>query len=94
MPIFILSYDLIDENGSSADYQKLYDELDRLSAHRVQASLWLLKLNNTSKEVIDHFMGFADANDKFWVSSISAAGNWFKNANSGTNKWLQENTPI
>ncbi len=93
MAIYILSYDLIDEKGSSVDYQKLYDELNRLKAHRVQDSLWLLNLTNTAKEVLEHFKGFTDSNDKLWVSSVRKGEHWYTNANAGTNKWLEANPP-
>lgn len=93
MAIYLFSYDLIDEKGSSIDYQKLYDELARLKAHRVQESLWLVNLNNTPKEVLEHFKGFTDANDKLWVSSVRKNEHWFTNANAGTNKWIESNPP-
>lgn len=93
MAIYILSYDLINEKGSKVDYQKLYDELERLKAHRVQDSIWLVNLDNTAKEVLEHVKGFIDSNDKLWVSSIRKGEHWYTNANSGTNKWLEENPP-
>lgn len=91
MAIYVFSYDLVNEAGSSVDYQKLYDELKRLNAHRVQESLWLINLSNTPKEVIEHFKGFTDSDDKLWVSTVRKNENWFTNAKSGTNKWLEEN---
>lgn len=93
MAIYTFAYDLVNERGSSSDYQELWDELERLGAHRVQESLWLVNLNNTPKEVIEHFKNFTDENDRLFVSSVRKGENWYTNAKAGTNKWLEANPP-
>ncbi len=93
MAIYTLTYDLINENGSSNDYQELWNELERLNAHRVTESFWLINLGNTPKEVIEHFKSFTDKDDRLWVSSLRKNESWFINAKRGTNKWLKENPP-
>ncbi|MCK7595812.1 hypothetical protein M0G74_00850 [Microbulbifer sp. CAU 1566] len=93
MAIFILGYDLVNENGSSADYQELWDELERLNAHRTQDSLWLVNLDNSPKEVVDHLKSFVDKDDRLWVSVVHRNENWYSNAKGGTNKWLENNPP-
>ena len=51
MAVYLVAYDLIKRK----DYPKLLEELERLKAHKTQYSLWLINLNNTAKEVVEHF---------------------------------------
>jgi CRISPR/Cas system-associated endoribonuclease Cas2 len=91
--IYALAYDLLNEQGSSSGYQRLWDELERLNAHRVQESLWLISLDNTPEEVIEHFKKITDKDDRLWVSSVRTNEYWYRKAKAGTNKWLEENPP-
>lgn len=86
MTIYTMTYDLIKRK----DYPTLLDELRRLGAHRALESFWLINLNNTPKEVLDHFKAFIDSDDKLWVSELTK-NRTFTNANSGTNDWLEKN---
>lgn len=88
MTTFTVSYDLIKRK----DYQTLWDELNRLGAHRTQASYWLVNVNNTAKELHDHLKNFVDGDDKIWVSELTK-NHWFANALGGTNDWLAKNPP-
>ena len=92
MAIYTFSYDLVNENGGY-DYEPLWSELKRLGGHRVQQSSWLLNLNKTPKEVIDHFKALTDSDDRLWVSSVRSKEYWYTNAMSGTNDWLKQNKP-
>lgn len=89
--IFTLTYDLNKEK-TSADYKPLIDELQRLGAHRFQASAWLANLNNTAQEVHDHFKRLMDSNDSLWVSEFTGV-HYYSGARSGTNQWLSANRP-
>ncbi len=91
MTIFTLTYDLNKEE-TSADYKPLIDELKRLKAHKYQYSAWLVNLDNTAKQVHDHFRGFMDNNDALWVSELTKVHH-FSGAKSGTNDWLKSNPP-
>lgn len=88
MTTFVLTYDLIKRK----DYPKLWEELERLSAHRAMDSFWLISLNNKAREVHDHFKQFVDNDDRLWVSEITK-NHWYSNANAGTNAWLKANVP-
>ena len=88
MATFVLTYDLVKRK----DYQTLWDELERLGAHRALDSFWLVDLNNTAKEVHDHFKGFVDDDDRIWVSELTKK-HWYSNAKGGTNQWLKKNPP-
>jgi len=93
MAIYLVAYDLVKESKGTFDYQPLWDELERLGAHRTQYSLWLLNVKNTAKEVLEHFTKFVDKDDRLWVVSVRKAEHWYKNAIGGTNKWLENNPP-
>ena len=88
MTTYVLTYDLIKRKN----YQTLWDELARLGAHRALESFWLINLNNTAKEVVEHFKRFIDGDDRLWVSELTKAYS-FTNAMAGTNAWLAKNPP-
>lgn len=91
MTVYLVIYDLNKEE-SSADYKPLLDELRRLGCHRFQASAWLANLNNTAKEVHDHFKALMDDNDSLWVSALGKVFSYSR-AKTGTTDWLKENPP-
>jgi len=88
MAVYLVAYDLIKRK----DYPKLLEELERLKAHKTQYSLWLINLNNTAKEVVEHFQQFVDSDDRIWVSKLTSS-HYYVNAIGGTNKWLEANPP-
>jgi hypothetical protein len=89
MTVFIITYDL---NRPGQNYPDLMAELKKLEAHRALESFWLINLNNSAKEVVDHFKQFIDNNDAIWVSEL-VKGYHFVNAKSGTKEWLSNNPP-
>ena len=93
MTVYLFAYDLINEQKGTFDYKPLWDELERLGAHRTQYSLWLISVDNTAKELMDHFANFVDKDDRLWVTSVRKGQHWYTNAMSGTNKWLEANPP-
>lgn len=88
MTTFVLTYDLI----KTKDYQKIWDELERLGGHRVLDSFWLLNLKNTAKEAHAHFKQFMDGDDKLWVSEFTTIHH-YDGARPGTNDWIKSNPP-
>ena len=91
MTVYVVFYDLTKEENSAA-YKPLLDELHRLKCHRVQTSAWLANLNNTAKEVHDHFRALINSNDSLWVSALGWRY-YFSHAKSGTNQWIMNNPP-
>lgn len=89
MTTFMVSYDL---KKPGKDYPKLWEELERLKAHRTLESFWLVSASNTAKEVHDHLKGFVDQNDSMWVLELTKSHH-FSNARAGTNDWLKTNPP-
>jgi len=92
MSIYLLAYDLVNK-PTEFDYEPLWAELKRLGAHRTQYSLWLLDLNNTAQEVVEHFQKFVHTNDRLWATKIRRREHHYVNAMAGTNKWLTEHPP-
>lgn len=89
MSTYTVSYDLIKRK----DYQSLWDELNRLGAHRTQASFWLVSVNNTARELHDHLKKFVDGDDRIWVSELTK-NHYYANALAGTNDWISKNSPV
>ncbi|TFL17252.1 hypothetical protein [Jannaschia formosa] len=83
MALFSVTYDLI----AAKDYDALIDRLKELDTVRVQASHWLLSVDNTAKEVKDHLAQYIDDDDKLMVIEFSKKP-VFTKANAGTNAWL------
>ena len=92
MTVYLLTYDLVNETGGY-DYQTLWDELNRLEAQKTQYSVWLVNLNNTPREVHNHFKQFVDSDDRLWVTRLRPNEYTYSNAIKGTNDWLSKNPP-
>ncbi|WCK77576.1 CRISPR-associated protein Cas2 [Agrobacterium fabrum] len=88
MTAYLISYDLIKRK----DYPKLWEELERLGAHRTLESLWLINANVRSQELLDHFLSFIDSDDKIWVTEVTR-NHAYKGAIGGTTDWLKANPP-
>lgn len=85
MALFIINYDL----RNNRDYQKLYDEMDRLDGFKVLESVYLADLSNTATEVRDHLQSFIDGDDGLLVIEFSKKPAAFK-CKPGTKKWLDD----
>jgi CRISPR/Cas system-associated endoribonuclease Cas2 len=88
MTTYILTYDL----NKNKDYEQLWNELERLEAHRALRSFWLLNVDATAPDLRDHFSDFIDDDDFLWVSELTKHRNFTK-AFKGTKQWLSENMP-
>lgn len=88
MTAFLVTYDLNKEKN----YQKLWDELERLGAHRTLLSVWLVSSSKSATDLKTHLQGFMDKDDSIWVLEVTR--NYaFSNAKTGTNAWLKANPP-
>jgi hypothetical protein len=83
MAVFLLTYDLM----KNKDYKRLTDELSRLDARKILLSAWLLDLNNTATEVLEHFTDFIDSDDKLFVAELTKRPKTVR-AFKGTSDWL------
>ncbi len=70
--LYLISYDL---NNPEKTYNRLYDEFDRLDAHPVLDSQWIVNLSGTStRKVLTHFKRFIDSDDMLLVFAIPSPG--------------------
>lgn len=86
MALYAISYQLNDEK----DYQKLWDEFDRLDAHKVMKSFYFLDVSNDStSEVRNHFLEFIDDDDTICVVKMKVRPR-HRMGYEGTNDWIKE----
>ncbi|GHA87215.1 hypothetical protein GCM10009069_08150 [Algimonas arctica] len=86
MAYYAISYQLNKEK----DYQKLWDELKRLNAHKAMNSFWFLDLTTDETSVVrDHFKGFKDDDDAICVVKIESSPKHHM-AFKGTNDWISK----
>jgi CRISPR-associated endonuclease Cas2 len=86
---FLLTYDLIAEKDGY-DYEPLWAELKRLGGVKTQYSVYLIELNNSQQQVVDHFKTFMDGDDYLMVVELTKKPNFTK-AMNGTNAWIAAN---
>ncbi len=67
MKAYLISYDLV---APGRNYQRLFEELNRLGGFRVLQSQWVIRVTNTAAQVRDHLMQFVDANDRVLVNDF------------------------
>jgi hypothetical protein len=48
-------------------------------------------VNNTPKELVDHFKRFVHADDRIMVTRLHGSEYYYVNAIGGTNKWFEQN---
>jgi hypothetical protein len=92
MTVFLLTYDLR-KKATPTQYQRLWDELKRLGAHRILESAWLINLSDSGNAVVRHFRTFIDQNDGIFITIIRKNEHWYIGENTGTNDWLAKNPP-
>lgn len=87
MTIFTISYDL---KRPHKDYKVMWDEMDRLGAQKVLASVYLANLNLTTEQVRDYFQQYIlDDNDMLIVAKTTEFK--YVRAIQGTGNWLASN---
>lgn len=88
MSVYAISYDLV-HYKSEEDYRVLWDELERLKAHRTQLSMWLCDLTNSADEILQHLKKFVHDDDSIWVIRLNIGQFDYKRARPGTVDWLK-----
>lgn len=85
MPYFTVNYQL---NKDGQDYQKLWDEFERLGAQKAQRTVYLVDCNASSAQVLlKHLRDFIDPNDMMLVSEITKKPASFRSY-EGTQAWI------
>lgn len=94
MAIYLLTYDLTKQKPEF-DYEVLWEELERLGAHRTQYSVWLISNTDTARELLNHLKQFVHDDDRLWIVRLTKREGTlqynYRNAMKGTNKWLEDN---
>lgn len=88
MALFAVSYDLVKRK----DYQTLWDEFTRLGGQKVLNSMYLIELDNTAREVVDHFSQYIDEDDRLMAIEFSEKPRFTK-ALAGTGAWITKHFP-
>lgn len=87
MAIFAVTYDL----NNAKNYQKLWDEFERLGGHKAANSFYFVRVNvNTERELLDHLRQYIDGDDTMIVVKFSSRPATFR-AKYGTKEWLDQN---
>jgi hypothetical protein len=74
---FLVTYDLVGTNESSADYELLFGRIKGYSDWgKVQKSVWLISTSQTAAEVRDHLAGSMDSNDRLLVIGVTGTAAW------------------
>jgi hypothetical protein len=74
---FLVTYDLVGTNESSADYERLIERIKGYSGWgKVQKSVWLISSSQTATEVRDQLAGSMDSNDRLLVIKVTGTAAW------------------
>lgn len=85
MGYFVVNYQL---NKDGQEYQKLWDEFERLGAHKAQRTVYLVDCNaNDSAGLLKHLREFIDANDMMLVCELTKKPASFRSY-EGTSDWI------
>ena len=85
MAYFIVNYQL---NKQGQDYQKLWDEFERLDAQKAQRTVYLVDCNaDDASSLLQHLRSFIDANDMMLVCELTEKPASFRSY-EGTQAWI------
>ena len=90
MAYFVVTYDLV--HRREAEYQKLWDEMERLSAAKYQESSYFVELTNTALEVKDHLKSYIHEKDRLMVIEFTKRPSYTRCFTPG-HEWLQARFP-
>ncbi len=90
MNTLLISYDLVGTNETSADYERLIESIKAYGTYaNVHRSVWVIRTNQTLKQVRDDLQRHMDANDRLFVIKTRRDAAWSKVL--CTDGWLQDN---
>lgn len=87
MPVYLVSYDILNEGGSH-DYEALWRDLKLSGAQSVQDGLWMVELDGDLPCVESRFAGFLDRGDRLFVTRLKAGEFLQSQSRSGTDAWI------
>lgn len=87
MPVYMVSYDILNEGGTH-DYEPLWKDLRQSGAHSMQNGLWVVELDCELPCVESRFAGFLDRGDRLMVSRLKSGEFLQSQSRAGTDAWL------
>jgi hypothetical protein len=87
LAVYLVSYELKNEI-SSADYQPLWDALNRLTSQKVQRSVWLVASEDPVRRIHSYLKQYMDEDDRLWVSKVGSEYSYM-GAMPGTTDFLK-----
>lgn len=77
MSFFLIAYDLIGSDESSADYRRLIEHIeDRYTNVKVLYSTFIVSTDLTHVDVRDDVADYVDDDDRLFVAQLSGASAW------------------
>lgn len=89
MPIFIVSYDISEENRD--EYEELWDQLDDLESQKVQKSVYLVAAKASQYALYERIKNQLGSGDKLLVAEITKLPSVSEkkiNINNWLRKWF------
>jgi hypothetical protein len=82
VPKYLVTYDLVGDE-TTREYERLIAEIEGLDDFvEVQRSVWLVKTNNSAKEVRELLRSYMDRDDRLLIIRIARGSAW-RNVLSG-----------
>jgi hypothetical protein len=88
MSSYVVSYDL---NRPGQEYEDLIDAIKSYGTWwGGLASTWVIKTDDSAKEIRDHLKLYIDSNDELFVGQLTGVAAWTGLTDDAT-KWLKKN---
>lgn len=77
MAKYLVTYDLVGTEETSADYTRLIERIKQYpNWGKVQKSVWLVQTKRTASQVFQDLWAYMDANDRLLVIEVSGGAMW------------------
>jgi hypothetical protein len=77
MAKYLITYDLVGTDETSADYERLIEKIKSYPLWgKVQKSVWVVKSEKTASEVFDEVDACLDSNDRLFVVKLQVHAKW------------------
>jgi hypothetical protein len=89
MAKYLITYDLVGTNETSADYGRLIEKIKSYPLWgKVQKSVWVVKSEKTASTVFDELDEHLDSNDRLFVVKLEVQAKW--KGSICDSDWLKE----
>jgi len=92
MAFFLVTYDLV-KYASEGQYVELIDYLKKLTAIRVQDSVWLVDWNGGAATLYDSLRLHMHQDDRLLVLQWFGNSDWKNRSFPGSSEWLKARSP-